>query len=303
MNMTRGQVLVGIAAALALPHCAGRKATNAIRIGSKDFTEELIIAEAYAQALEARGVPIERKLNLGSTQIAMAALQKGEIDLYPEYTGTALLDVLKLPVMHEPHSIYETVARHYERRYNLRWLKPAPMNDSQGLATTPEISKRYNVKTLSELSKAAPLLRLGAIPEFVHRPDALPGLQKFYGGFHFKDVTLFDIGLKYKALLSGQVDVVPAFTTEGLLDANHLVLLKDDRRFWPAYQVAPVVRQAALSRRPEIAGILNSMAPYFTDETMRRLNYEVDGKKREPADVAADFLKTNKLPPRGVSAH
>lgn len=303
MNLTRAQVLAGIAAALALPSCARRNAANAVRIGSKDFTEELIIAEAYAQALEARGVPVERKLNLGSTQIAMAALQKGEIDLYPEYTGTALLDVLKLSVMHEPRSIYETVAQQYHRRYNLRWLNPAPMNDSQGLATTAEISKRYNVKTLSDLSKAAPLLRLGAIPEFVRRPDALPGLQKFYGGFHFKDVKLFDIGLKYKALLSGQVDVVPAFTTEGLLDANHLVLLKDDRRFWPAYQVAPVVRQAALSGRPEIAGILNSMAPFFTDQTMRRLNYEVDGKKREPAEVAAEFLKMNNLPPHGASAH
>lgn len=303
MNLTRSQVLAGIAAALVLPRCARHGAANAIRIGSKDFTEELIIAEAYAQALEARGIPVERKLNLGSTQIAMAALQKGEIDLYPEYTGTALLDVLKLPVMHEPRSIYETVAQQYERRYNLRWLRPAPMNDSQGLATTPQISKQYNVKTLSQLSKAAPLLRLGAIPEFVRRPDALPGLQKFYGGFHFKDVKQFDIGLKYKALLSGQVDVVPAFTTEGLLDANHLVLLKDDRRFWPAYQVAPVVRQSTLSRRPEIAGILNSLAAFFTDETMRRLNYEVDGKKREPADVAADFLKTNNLPPQGASTH
>ncbi|MDQ6931731.1 MAG: quaternary ammonium transporter [Candidatus Eremiobacteraeota bacterium] len=301
MSMTRAQLLAGMAATLTLPRCAARK-SNAIRIGSKDFTEELIIAEVYAQAIEAHALPVERKLNLGSTQIAMAALLKGEIDLYPEYTGTALLDVLKLPVMHEPASIYSTVAKEYERRYDLRWLKPAPMNDSQGLATTAGISKRYGIQTLSELSKAAPLLRLGAIPEFVRRPDALPGLQRYYGGFRFKDVKLFDIGLKYKALLSGQVDVVPAFTTEGLLETNHLVLFKDDRRFWPAYQVAPVVRQAALAKYPQIAAILNSLAPFFTDETMRRLNYEVDGRKQEPADVAAQFLKSHNISQHGGSA-
>jgi osmoprotectant transport system substrate-binding protein len=295
MKVTRGQVLTGVAAALVLPQCGARKAANAIRIGSKDFTEELIIAEMYAQALEAHRIAVERKLNLGSTQIAMAALLRGEIDLYPEYTGTALLNVLKLPVMHDAASIYRAVADQYRRRYNLRWLKAAPMNDSQGLATTAVVSQRYNVRTLSQLSKTAPLLRLGAIAEFVRRPDALPGLQKFYGGFRFKDVKLFDIGLKYKALLSGQVDVVPAFTTEGLLEADHLVLLQDDRRFWPAYQIAPVVRQAALSAHPRMQQLLDSIAPLITDRTMRRLNYEVDGKKREPADVAAEFLKSNHL--------
>ncbi len=302
MNMTRAQLLAGMAATLTLPRCATRNSSRTIRIGSKDFTEELIIAEVYAQALEARGLQVQRKLNLGSTQIAMAALQKGEIDLYPEYTGTALLDVLKFPVMHDPQAIYTTVAKQYEERYNLRWLNPAPMNDSQGLATTAQISRKYHIETLSQLSKAAPLLRLGAIPEFVRRPDALPGLQKYYGGFQFKDVKLFDIGLKYKALLSGQVDVVPAFTTEGLLEANHLVLFKDDRRFWPAYQVAPVIRQAALRAHPQIAATLNSIAPLFTDETMRRLNYEVDGRKREPADVAAEFLTTHKSSHAGGSA-
>ncbi|MDQ6825786.1 MAG: hypothetical protein M3Z14_01125 [Candidatus Eremiobacteraeota bacterium] len=295
MSLTRPQMLAGIAATLTLPYCAGSKLEDAIRIGSKDFTEESVIAEVYAQVLAARGLPVERKFNLGSTQIAMAALQKGEIDLYPEYTGTGLLDVLKLPVMHEPRAIYNTVAKEYKRRYNLHWLAPAPMNDSQGLATTPEVSKRYRVTTLSQLSKAAPELRLGAIAEFIRRPDALPGLQKFYGGFHFKDVKLFDIGLKYKALISGQVDVVPAFTTEGLLDTNHLVLLKDDRRFWPAYQVAPVVRQAVLRKHPQIVAILDSVAPFFTDVEMRRLNYQVDGEKREPAEVAAGFLKAHNL--------
>ncbi len=302
MSLTRAQVLVGFAA-LALPRCARRKGADAIRVGSKDFTEEFIFGEVYAQLLEAHGFTVRRNFNLGSTQIAMAALEKGDIDLYPEYTGTGLLDVLKLPVMHDPRAIYQTVAKEYQRRYHLRWLNPAPMNDSQGLATTADISRRYNMTTLSQLSRAAPQLRLGAIPEFVRRPDALPGLQKFYGGFHFKDVKLFDIGLKYLALSSGQVDVVPAFTTEGLLEANHLVLFKDDRKFWPAYQVAPVVREDALRKHPNIAALLNSVAPFFTDATMRRLNYDVDGKKLEPAEVAAEFLKAHKLLPGGANSN
>ena len=138
-------------------------------------------------------------------------------------------------------------------------------------------------------------MRLGAIPEFTTRADALPGLQRTYGGFQFKEVKLFDIGLKYKALESGDVDVVVAFGTDGQIAADHLVVLRDNKHFWPAYHVAPVVRRSTLDRHPEIAGILNQLAPLLTDDAVRGLNERVDGAKAEPADVAQSFLSGHGL--------
>ncbi|MBV8726361.1 MAG: hypothetical protein JO233_01140 [Candidatus Eremiobacteraeota bacterium] len=280
-----------IGAALMLPQCARRG--NAIVVGSKNFTEEFIIAEIYAQALEHAGLSVVRKFDLGSTQIAMAALRRGDIDLYPEYTGTALIDVLHLPPMRDPDALYRRVHDEFEKQYSLRWLMPSPMNDSQGLATTQAISKQYKFATLSQLGHIAPQLRLGAIPEFLSRADALPGLQKFYGGFRFKDVKTYDIGLKYRALLHGDADVVTAFTTDGAIAANNLVVLQDDKHFWPAYHIAPVVRIDALRRAPIIASTLNRIAPAIDDATARSMNYAVDIKKQDSADVAAAFLKAH----------
>ena len=293
--MKRAQALSLLGSA-ALAGCGRGGGTSAIAIGSKNFTEELIVGEIYAQVLEQNGFKVNRKLNLGGTEIAQAALVRGDIDLYPEYTGTALIDVLKLPVSHDAAAIYQTVKSAYEQKYALTWLDPAPFNDSQGLATTKAIAAKYNLKTLSDLSRGASQLRLGSIPEFVKRPDALPGLQKAYGGFVFKDIKLFDIGLKYKALLSGAVDVVVAFTTEGALVANDLVVFVDDKHFWPTYQIAPVIRQATLKATPAIATHLNRVAPQLTDAVMRDLNNQVDGtQKRDAADAARDFIKTHGL--------
>ncbi len=290
--MIRARALGLIAAAAALPACAPR---GAVSVGSKNFTEQLILGEMYAQILERDGISVGRKLDLGGTQIAMAALRKGEIDLYPEYTGTALLTVLHLPAQSDGAAIYATVKREYQRQFGLTWLAPAPMNDTQALATTQAIAQRYNMRTLSKLSVVAPQLRLGAIPEFTTREDGLPGLQRAYGGFHFKEVRLFDIGLKYKALLTGNVDVVVAFGTDGQIAADDLVVLEDDRHFWPVYQVAPVVRDETLRAYPKIAPSLDALAPLLTDVTMRHLNDQVDGRKLEPADVARAFLRSHNL--------
>ncbi|MDP9018421.1 MAG: glycine/betaine ABC transporter substrate-binding protein [Candidatus Eremiobacteraeota bacterium] len=290
MNLTRGRALTLLGAAALLPHCAGSK-TDAVRVGSKNFTEAIVMAELYAQTLEAAGIAVERKFNLGSTQIAMAALQRGDIDLYPEYTGTGLIDVLHRPPMRDATQLYDTLKTEFVKRFNLVWLDPSPMNDSQGLATTQAIAQRYRIKTLSQLSSVAPQLRLGAVAEFLDRADALPGLQKFYGGFRFKDVKTYEIGLKYKALLSGQADVVTAFTTDALIDAEHLIVLTDDKHFWPEYHVAPVVRQDALAKFPKIRTALNTLAPSITDAAARSMNAAVDVHKQEPAEVAAAFLK------------
>lgn len=284
-----------IAGALALPSCGGRSGTQ-ISVGAKNFTEELILGEIYAGVLEQNGFTVTRKLNLGGTDIAMEALRRGEIDLYPEYTGTALLTQLKQQPIADGKRIYAIVKAAYERQYGLTWLDPAPANNTQALATTAAISAQYHVRTLSELALAAPQLRLGAIPEFLKRSDGLPGLQRAYGGFRFKSTRLIDIGLKYKALAIGDVDVVVAFGTDGEISGEHLVVFTDDKHFWPAYNVAPVVRDQTLATYPAIATHLNKIAPFLTDTEMRSLNDQVAGaQKREASDVARDFIKTHGL--------
>jgi osmoprotectant transport system substrate-binding protein len=288
-------LLAGGALAGALPAGCASTPPNGVAVGSKDFTEELILGEMYAQLLERAGLNVVRKLDLGGTQVAMAALQRGDIDLYPEYTGTALVTELKLHPGKDAAANYATVKRAYASQYALAWLTPAPFNDTQALATTQAVRARYALTTLDDLAKAAPQLRLGTIPEFTKREDGLPGLQRAYGGFQFKDVKLFEIGLKYEALATGQVDVVVAFGTDGQIDVDHLYVFVDDRHFWPAYQVAPVVRQATLAKFPAIASALDPLAPLLTDDVMRGLNAQVDGAKKDPVDVARAFLTAHAL--------
>jgi osmoprotectant transport system substrate-binding protein len=239
---------------------------------------------------------VRRRLDLGGTDIAMAAIRRGEIDVYPEYTGTALLVVLKAQQQGDAVQTFDFVKSEYERLYGLTWLDPAPMNNTQALATTAELSARFGLHTLSDVAAKAPQLRLGAVPEFVKRSDGLPGLQRVYGGYNFKSIRLIDFGLKYKALLDGDVDIVVAFGTDGEIVADKLVVMQDDKHLFPPYQVAPVIRQDALKARPELAAILNRAAPFLTDTVMRTLNNEISGpKKREPAEVAQDFIKAHGL--------
>jgi osmoprotectant transport system substrate-binding protein len=288
MNVTRARALQLAAAAPLLSRCA--LARPQVRVGSKNFTESFLIAEIYAQALERAGLRVERLFNLGSTQIAMAAMQRGNIDCYPEYTGTALIDVLHQAPIADARRAYAVVAALFEQRYGIVWLNPSPMNDSQGLATTQAISRAQRLTTLSEVAAAAPHLRLATIQEFLARPDGLPGLQRAYGGFRFASVRTYDIALKYRALLDGQADIASAFTTDGAIASDHLVVLRDDRHFWSAYNVAPIVRQAALAARPEIAAALNAVSPAITDRAARTMNATIEASGQDPADVAAAFL-------------
>jgi osmoprotectant transport system substrate-binding protein len=294
MLLARARALVLIASAPFAVACGARP--GGVKVGSKNFTEELILGELYAQTLEHRGIGVTRRLDLGTTDIAMAALVRGEIDLYPEYTGTALLNVLHLPPDSDPARSYRTVKDAYAKRFGLTWLAPAPMNDTQALATTRAVAGQYSLGTLSDLAPKASELRLGTVPEFLSRSDGLPGLRKRYGGFAFKQVKIVDNGLKYQALLQGDVDVVVAFSTEGQLKADNLVVLEDNKHLFPAYAVAPVVRTPVLAANPNIAPALNKLAPLLTDDLMQNMNLQVDGpQKREPADVARDFLQQNGL--------
>lgn len=287
--MKRARALALVAATPLLARCAFDG--SAVRVGSKNFTESFIIAEIYAQALEGAGLRVERLFNLGSTQIAIAAMQRGNIDCYPEYTGTALIDVLHLPPIADQRKAYAVVSRLFEERYGIVWLDPSPMNDSQALATTRDISEGRRLVTLSDVAAAAPQLRLATIQEFLARPDGLPGLQRHYGGFHFREVRTYDIALKYRALLEGRADIASAFSTDGEIATSKLVVLRDDRQFWSAYNVAPVVRKAALAKWPQIARVLNAVSPRITNRAAQQMNAAVENLQNDPADVAARFLR------------
>lgn len=288
MNFTRAQALASLASLPLLTRCAGL--SQSIRVGSKNFTESFIIAEIYSQALEGAGYTVMRRFNLGSTQIAMAAMQRGDIDLYPEYTGTALIDVLHLPPMQDPRAVYSTVSREFAKRYDVVWLKPSPMNDSQALATTREIAARERIATLSDLAPKASSLRLATIQEFLARADGLPGLQRVYGGFRFADVRTYDIALKYQALVEGKADVASAFTTDGAIASDRFVVLRDDRHLWSPYNVAPVVRQQTLAQHAKIAIVLDAVSPRITDAAAARMNAAVESDRKDPAGVATAFL-------------
>lgn len=273
----------------------GAQSGEVIRVGSKDFTEQFIIGEMYAQLLEDAGFRVERKLNLGGTPVAHQALLSDEIDVYPEYTGTGLLTVLKLPPSGDREQVYKTVRDAYREQFQLDWLEPAPMNNTQALAMTREGAERFDVRTISDMAAKAGELVMAGPPEFQEREDGLPGIKAAYGDFALKEYRAVDPGLRYQALTSGQADVVVAFGTDGEIAAFDLVLLEDDRALFPPYQVAPVIRMDTAEANPEAVTALNKLAPLLTDEVMRRLNNEVSTKQREPADVAREFLITEGL--------
>lgn len=265
-----------------------------IKIGSKNFTEQFILGEIYTQAVEALGYPVEKKLNLGGTLVAFEALKSAEIDLYPEYTGTALMDILKNEPLYDGEGVYQTVKQGLKESYDIEVLDKTQFNNTYVLVTTQDVAQKYNLKTLSDLAQKAPELSFALIPEFGERADGLPGLQEKYGGFQFKDAQLFEIGLKYRALSSGQVDVTIGFGTDGQIAGNNLVSLEDDKQFWPPYHAAPLVRSEIVNNYPDIAEQLNKINALLTDEIMAELNWRVDGdNKEEASNVAKDFLEEN----------
>lgn len=283
---------------LAAGMLAGCRAPSAtLKVGSKDFTESFLLAEMYALLLEDAGFTVERRFNLGGTPVAHAALQKGDISLYPEYTSTGLLTVLKDKPLGDAAAIVEAVRKGYRERFGLVWLDPAPFNNTQALATTKALAEKHRLATYSDLAARAGELRLGGPPEFAERADGIKGLQRAYGGFEFKEFKQLGTGsLRYEALKAGEVDVTVAFGTDGQISGMGLVLLRDDRNFYPVYQAAPVVRGDVLEKNPAIAAALNRLAPVLTGDVMAALNWQVDGPdKKEFAAVAGTFLRDRGL--------
>jgi osmoprotectant transport system substrate-binding protein len=228
--------------------------------------------------------------------VAHEALISGQIDIYPEYTGTGYQFILGIQDRaKDPAVVYERTAADYKSKWNLVWLDPAPMNDTNAIACTRDAVRKHNLTTLSDLAKAAPEIRFAGIPDFPQRPDGLAGLKQTYGGFEFKSLTILDPGLKYKAIQEGQADCVIAFSTDGQIAALNLALMQDDKGLWPPYQVAPVVRSEILQRSPAIRDALNKLAPLITNDVISALNWRVDGDKQEYTAVARAFLQEKGL--------
>lgn len=282
--MDRAQA-VAVITALLLAGCGHR---TAIVVGSKNFTEQVLLGEILAQQIERKlGVPVERQFDLGGTLLAHEALVRGSIDLYPEYTGTALTAVLKRPAQSDPQVVYDAVRDGYHGQWRLAWLRPFGFNNTFAMI----VRKEENLPTLSAASAAHPW-RLGMGYEFRQRPDGLAGLLQAYPLRLSGEPATMDLGLLYTALDSRQVDMIAANSTDGLIAVRNVTVLDDDRHYFPPYQCAAVVREDTLARFPSLRGALEGLSGRLPDAVMRELNYQVDGLHHPAAEVAQGFLRT-----------
>jgi len=280
-----------IVGCLTLLLVAGCSRPARIVVGSKNFSEQVLLGEILAQQIERRvGAPVERKLNLGGTMLAHQALVKGDIDLFPEYTGTALTAVLKQAPVRDPVAALEQVRAGY-KQWGLEWLKPFGFNNTFAMMIRGETARAANWKTLSEAA-ASQAWRLGVGYEFQQRPDGLAGLTQAYGLRLSGDPVSMDLGLLYAALGGRKVDMIAANSTDGLAGAMDIVILDDDRHYFPPYECAVVAREDTLARYPKLRGALEELSGKLPDAVMRKLNYEVDGKHRSVVQVAREFLQS-----------
>lgn len=315
-HISRRSLIGRTAAGVTLASVAGAPAVFAqddlptVGVGSKDFTESVLLGEIVAQLLEDNGFTVERQLNLGGTLVAHEALVAGDIDTYVEYTGTGLLAILggTLPEIDASpeagddagatpeaggsdmaQTVYDIVAEEYPKEFGVEWLEPWGFNNTYTLAMRRDRAEELGLEKISDLEGIAGDLTIGATQEAVVREDGVPGLEALYG-LEFGDVVGLDPGLMYAAVDNGEVDIITAFATDGRIESLDLVLLEDDLAFYPPYFAAPVVRQDLLEAAPNVEDILNSVAGKIDDARMAGLNFQVDEETREVPDVARDFL-------------
>lgn len=268
---------------------------NEVRVGSKNFSEQLILGELIAQLLEAKtNLNVTRTFNLGGTFICHQAIVKNEIDIYPEYTGTSYLVILNKFGLDDPREIFKYVSQSYEKKFNLIWLGEFGFNNSNALAITQELSEKYNIKTIEQLVAIAQTLTIGVPADFMDRPDGFVGLKNRYG-LVFGKVRFMDTGLMYKAVMHHQLDAIMAFSTDSRLHAYNLVPLTDNKHLFPPYYAAPVVSKKILTEHPEIVRVLKPLKGKIDNNVMRELNYQVDVKQRSPKEVAREFLKKQNM--------
>jgi osmoprotectant transport system substrate-binding protein len=267
-----------------------------ITVGSKNFTEQYILGELYAQALEANGFSVEKKLDLGSEQIADKALQNGQIDMYPEYTGTALVAIhgVEGEAPETPEATYQKAKELYAQRDPAdTMLTPAQFNNTYGIFVRSEVAEQNDLQTLSDLAEASGDLTFVSFSEFQNRSDGYPNMQKNYEGLEFGDVKIVNSigGPIYQGVLQGEGDVGVGFTTDGQLASDELVVMEDPKSIWPFYYPAPVVRSDVLEQNPKMEEVLNEVSGTLDAETMRQLNAQVDIEQEDPEDVATEHLE------------
>ncbi len=258
-------------------------------VASKPFGESYILAEMFARLLEARGLRVDRRPGLGATEIAFRAVRTGSADVYPEYTGTGLLAILGERPQSDPNKVFDRVSREFRRRWNVRWLPPLGFENTYAIAVRRETAERHRLATLSDLASLGPTLRAGLTADFIGRPDGLPGLTRAYG-LRFADVRALLPAVKYRALAAGEVDVIDGYSTDGLIARYDLVVLRDDRGFFPPYQAAALVSAELAERMPAAVAALTELSGRLDERTMRRLNQRLEVNGEPVERIAADAL-------------
>jgi glycine betaine/choline ABC-type transport system substrate-binding protein len=284
-----------LAASLLLTAC-GPSRQNRIVVGSKNFTEQLILGEIIAQQIENKAhLPVERRFYLAGSYICHQAILGGRIDIYPEYTGTALTAILKEKPEGAKDQIYNRVQFEYARRFNLAVGPPLGFNDTFAIEIRGDDARRLNLKTISQAAAFTPQWRAGFGYEFMERPDGYKGLAATYGLRFAAPPRIMDLGLLTRALKDKQLDLIAGNTTDGLIPALDLFVLADDRRYFPPYEAVPIIREQALKLHPEVKAVLNALAGKISDDEMRQLNYAVDAQHRDVKEVVREFLRNKGL--------
>jgi osmoprotectant transport system substrate-binding protein len=267
-----------------------------ITVGSKNFTEQLILGEMLAQLIESVArEPVDRRLYLAGTYICHQALLAGRIDLYAEYTGTALAAVLKQPPTGDHRQVFDKVKAEYLRRFGLEVFPSLGFDNSFAIVMRGDDATRMKLTKLSQLAPFSPKLRMGVGYEFLERRDGYNGLVSTYGLKFAATPRVMDLGLLYRALENHQVDLIAGANTDGLIAALRLVVLADDRHYFPPYDAVPIVRNNTLQRHPAVRSALDQLTGRISAEEMRSMNYAVDGQKRDAAQVAREFLVDRRL--------
>jgi osmoprotectant transport system substrate-binding protein len=282
-------VFVILVTALLLPACSRQ---SRIVVGCKNFTEQIILGELIAQQIENKThLPVERRFYLGGTYIAHQSILAGRVDVYPEYTGTALTAVLKQPPTSDRKAVFDRVKSEYERRFRLTLGPPLGFNDTFAIETRGEDARRLHIQTLSQAAAYTPQWRAGFGYEFMERPDGYKGLVATYGLRFVAPPRIMDLGLLTRALKDHQIDMIAGNMTDGLIPALDLFVLEDDKHYFPPYEAVAVVREQTLAEHPEVQPALDELAGKISDAEMRQLNYDVDGAKRDVKEVVKEFLR------------
>jgi osmoprotectant transport system substrate-binding protein len=276
----------------------GPRRENRIVIGSKNFTEQLILGELIAQQIENKThLPVERRFYLAGSYICHQAILGGRIDIYPEYTGTALTAILKQKPEGNPEQVFKRVKNEYASRFDLAVGPPLGFNDTFAIEIRGDDARRLALKTISQAAQYTPQWRAGFGYEFMERPDGYQGLAATYGLRFAAPPRIMDLGLLTRALKDKQVDLIAGNTTDGLIPALDLFVLEDDRHYFPPYEAVPIIRQQMLAHHPEVKQALDDLAGKISDDDMRQLNYAVDGQHRDVKEVVQEFLKKKGLRP------